>query len=88
MCIRDRLDSVKAVTAGETGTELVVEDFSAVPEIIKTLVSNGVEVQRVEPVSHSLEELYFAVRKERRAQMGETNADEPIIGERRESVDA
>ncbi len=47
-------------------TEIQVDDVSRVPDLIDTLVRAGVRLTRVDPHQPTLEELYFAVRKERR----------------------
>ena len=44
-----------------------LDSLARVPDIVEKLTGNGVRLTRVEPHHPSLEELYFAVRKERRA---------------------
>jgi len=51
---------------GRKLTEVQVDDVGRVPDIIDALVSSGVRITRVDPHEPTLEELYFAVRKERR----------------------
>ena len=43
-------------------------DSASVPELVDTLVADGARLRRVEPRAPSLEELYFAIRNEHRAQ--------------------
>lgn len=56
-----KVDEVDAVT-------VVLRDSSEIPELIGRLVASGVPLTRVEPVTPTLERLYFAMRK----QVGET----------------
>lgn len=44
-----------------------LDSLSRVPDLVQRLTGTGVRVTRVEPHHPTLEELYFAVRKERRA---------------------
>jgi hypothetical protein len=41
-------------------------DDGSVPELVDALVRGGARLRRVEPRAPSLEELYFAIRKEHR----------------------
>ena len=51
------------------GVALVdLDDGASVPELVDTLVRAGARLRRVEPRAPSLEELYFAIRNEHRAQ--------------------
>ena len=51
------------------GVALVdLNDGASVPELVDTLVRAGARLRRVEPRAPSLEELYFAIRNEHRAQ--------------------
>jgi ABC-2 type transport system ATP-binding protein len=59
--------------------ELEVDDLRRVPDLVFALTSSGVRVTRVEPHEPTLEELYFAVREERRRQLA---ASEPGDGPR------
>jgi ABC-2 type transport system ATP-binding protein len=61
------MDGVIAMTRnGRKLTEVQVDDVTRVPDLIDALVAKGVRLTRVEPHEPTLEELYFAVRKERR----------------------
>jgi ABC-2 type transport system ATP-binding protein len=53
----DRVDGV---------TEVQLEDVARVPELVAELAAAGVRLTRVEPHNPSLEDLYFAIRRERR----------------------
>jgi hypothetical protein len=44
-----------------------LDELTRVPELVQALVGHGVKVNRVEPHEPTLEDLYFAVRRERRA---------------------
>jgi hypothetical protein len=48
--------------------ELQLDDLARVPDLVDRLAGEGVRLMRVEPHQPSLEDLYFAVRAERRAQ--------------------
>ena len=48
--------------------EVQLDDLARVPDLVARLAVEGVRLTRVEPHQPSLEELYFAVRRERRAQ--------------------
>ncbi|MFN8027719.1 MAG: ABC transporter ATP-binding protein [Acidimicrobiia bacterium] len=45
-----------------------LEDDTQVPDLVDALVANGARLTRVEPRIPSLEELYFTIRKQHRAQ--------------------
>ena len=47
-------------------TEVQVDDVDRVPDLVGALTAAGVRLTRVDPHQPTLEELYFAVRKERR----------------------
>jgi ABC-2 type transport system ATP-binding protein len=59
----ERLDGV---------TEVQLEDVALVPDLVAELAAAGVRLTRVEPHNPSLEDLYFAIRRERR---GDSPAD-------------
>lgn len=42
---------------------VTVDDLGRVPDIVAALTSEGARVTRVDPVRHTLEDLYFAVRR-------------------------
>ena len=44
-----------------------LDSFDRVPDLVDKLIAGGVRLTRVEPHHPTLEELYFAVRRERRA---------------------
>jgi ABC-2 type transport system ATP-binding protein len=46
--------------------EVQVDDVARVPALVGALVARGVQLLRVDPHEPTLEELYFAVRRERR----------------------
>jgi hypothetical protein len=46
--------------------EVQVDDVARVPDLVGALTAAGVRLTRVDPHQPTLEELYFAVRKERR----------------------
>jgi ABC-2 type transport system ATP-binding protein len=48
--------------------EVQLDDLARVPDLVDRLAGEGVRLMRVEPHEPSLEDLYFAVRAERRAQ--------------------
>ncbi|WP_208027790.1 ABC transporter ATP-binding protein [Rhabdothermincola sediminis] len=55
-------------TARGPRVELQLDDLRRVPDLISRLAAEGVRLTRVEPHQPTLEDLYFAVRAERRAQ--------------------
>jgi ABC-2 type transport system ATP-binding protein len=61
------LPGVLAVSPMPSGREVQVDDVARVPDLLQALVERGVRVRRVDPHEPTLEELYFAVRAERRA---------------------
>jgi ABC-2 type transport system ATP-binding protein len=48
--------------------EIQLDDIARVPDLVHRLASEGVRLTRVEPHDPTLEDLYFAVRAERRSQ--------------------
>jgi ABC-2 type transport system ATP-binding protein len=48
--------------------EVQLDDLTRVPDLVERLTSEGVRLTRVEPHQPTLEDLYFAVRAERRSQ--------------------
>jgi ABC-2 type transport system ATP-binding protein len=52
----------------EASAEVQLDDLGRVPDLVSRLTEAGVRLTRVEPHVPTLEELYFAVRRERRAQ--------------------
>jgi ABC-2 type transport system ATP-binding protein len=61
------LPGVLAVRPGPSGREVQVDDVARVPDLLQALIERGVRLRRVDPHQPTLEELYFAVRAERRA---------------------
>ena len=61
------MDGVLALDRRDGVSELQVDDVARVPELIAALVAAGVRLTRVDPFHPSLEDLYFAIRRERRA---------------------
>ncbi len=55
--MQPRVDELRAVTVS-------LKDSSEVPSLIGHLVDGGVRLTRVEPVTPTLERLYFAMRKQ------------------------
>jgi ABC-2 type transport system ATP-binding protein len=51
---------------GSRLTEVQVDDVRRVPDLVGALTASGVRLTKVDPHQPTLEELYFAVRKERR----------------------
>jgi ABC-type multidrug transport system ATPase subunit len=58
--------------AGPSPCQVVVDDVARVPDLVRVLAERGVRLTRVDPHRPSLEELYFAVRAERRGHAEET----------------
>ncbi|MGZ4683497.1 MAG: ATP-binding cassette domain-containing protein [Acidimicrobiales bacterium] len=48
-------------------TEVQLDDLARVPDVVAALTAAGVRLTRVDPHNPSLEDLYFAIRRERRA---------------------
>ena len=67
----DQLDRV-ATWTGVTGYDrtdcarVYVDGFGRVPDIVQALVADGVRLTRVEPHHPTLEDLYFAIRRQNR----------------------
>jgi ABC-2 type transport system ATP-binding protein len=68
-----RLDGWPGVLALQTGlrgrpgvVRVQLDDLARVPDLVGRLVAEGVRVTRVEPHEPTLEELYFAVRRDHR----------------------
>ncbi len=55
-------------------TEVQLEDVSRVPDLVAALTAAGVRLTRVDPHNPSLEDLYFAIRRERRGDGGTASA--------------
>ena len=52
--------------------EIQVDDLARVPDLVERLLAAGVRLTRVDPHEPTLEELYFAVRHERRSRLDGT----------------
>jgi ABC-2 type transport system ATP-binding protein len=63
------LPGVLAVSPGPSGREVQLDDECRIPDLLTVLVERGVRLRRVDPHQPTLEELYFAVRAERRAML-------------------
>ncbi len=63
------LDGVLRVEPGATRTTVSVDSIDRVPDLIAALTAQGVRLTRVEPYEPSLEDLYFAVRREHRDEL-------------------
>jgi ABC-2 type transport system ATP-binding protein len=61
------MEGVLTVERTETETEVQLDAMSRVPDLIAALTAAGVRLTRVDPHNPSLEDLYFAIRRERRA---------------------
>jgi ABC-2 type transport system ATP-binding protein len=61
-------DGVLGYNRDHKGAEVQLDDVSRVPDLVSRLSAAGVRLTRVEPHQPTLEELYFAVRRERRNQ--------------------
>lgn len=46
------------------GARVEIDDLSRIPDLVASLVADGVRVGRVEPFSPSLEDLYFLIRRQ------------------------
>ncbi len=74
----DRIDALPgilgrrevATTSGQR-TEVRLDTLDRIPDIVTRLAAEGVRLTRVEPHQPTLEDLYFAVRAERRRQEGD-----------------
>ncbi len=73
-----RLPGVRRIADSAPGVplEVHVDRVDRVPDLIDGLHANGVRLTRVEPWEPTLEDLYFAVRAERRDQLEEVARDE------------
>jgi ABC-2 type transport system ATP-binding protein len=71
----DGVVSVEAsrTTIGLPTVDVQLDDLARVPDLVTTLAAAGVRLTRVEPHHPTLEELYFAVRRQRRDQGVETS---------------
>ncbi len=71
----DRVQGMEGVVGYQrngAAADVSLDSFDRVPDIVDRLVADGVRLTRVEPHHPTLEELYFAVRRERRAMGVET----------------
>jgi ABC-2 type transport system ATP-binding protein len=60
------MEGVIAVERTDDVSEVQLDDLSRVPDIVARLSAAGVRLTRVDPHNPSLEDLYFAIRRERR----------------------
>ena len=70
--------------------EVHLDDAGRVPDLIAHLTRNGVRLTRVEPHAPSLEELYFAVREERRhavASLSPSETAQPVASSARDEAE-
>jgi ABC-2 type transport system ATP-binding protein len=70
--------------------EIEVDDLARVPDLVFALTAAGVRMTRVEPHLPTLEELYFAVREERRRVLAEQTPGEgprPVASARDEPLE-
>jgi ABC-2 type transport system ATP-binding protein len=61
------LDGVIASRREGDHTQVQIDDLARVPDLVAALTAAGVRLTRVDPHHPSLEDLYFAIRRERRA---------------------
>ncbi len=64
-------DGVTSYERAETTATLEVDSLDRVPTMIADLVGRGVRITAVSPFTPSLEDLYFAVRRQRGSTVGE-----------------
>lgn len=71
--VLDRLADAEGVLGYERDgmARVEVDDLARVPDLVGALASAGARLTRVEPHEPSLEELYFAVREQRRRELAE-----------------
>ena len=72
-----RFPEVAEVSISGDSARLVLNDRRAISRIIHRLAMDGVELLAVEPYRVSLEDLYFAVRREHRLGIEGLGADDP-----------
>ncbi len=60
------MDGVVTLERVDDLTEAQLDDIGRLPDLVAALARAGVRLTRVEPHNPSLEDLYFAIRKERR----------------------
>jgi ABC-2 type transport system ATP-binding protein len=71
-----RLQSMAGVLSVERrddATEVQLDDLARVPDLVAALISSGVRLTRVDAFDPSLEDLYFAIRRERRGDAADTS---------------
>ena len=61
------MDGVISIRREDDHTEVQLDDLARVPDLVAALTAAGVRLTRVDPHNPSLEDLYFAIRRERRA---------------------
>lgn len=54
---------IDVVGGGDGPSTVSVDDLKRVPDLVDSLAASGARITRVDPVRHSLEDLYFAVRR-------------------------
>ena len=61
----ERLDRMEGITSFERNGHALLEldDLKRIPDMIAALTKAGIRLTRVEPITPSLEELYFAIQK-------------------------
>jgi ABC-2 type transport system ATP-binding protein len=68
-----RMEGVVAAERVDDVTEVQLDDLGRVPDVVARLAAAGVRLTRVDPHTPSLEDLYFAIRRERRAGAASTS---------------
>jgi ABC-2 type transport system ATP-binding protein len=68
------LPGVLAYQRNGTAARVALDDLARVPDVIGALTANGVRLTRVSPHEPTLEELYFAVRRESGAVIADRDA--------------
>ena len=61
------MEGVTRVNEVDGATEVHIDDLRRVPDLVAALAAAGVRLTRVDSHNPSLEDLYFAIRRERRS---------------------
>ncbi|MGI9578817.1 MAG: ATP-binding cassette domain-containing protein [Microthrixaceae bacterium] len=57
-------EGVMGMRLDNTGARVEIDDLARIPELVAALVADGIRIERVEPFSPSLEDLYFLIRRQ------------------------
>ena len=63
LAVLDDHPGVLRTEPGEKGVVVALDSLDRVPDLVQTLTAAGVRVTRVDAERHTLEDLYFAVRR-------------------------